>query len=278
MSRQSLITDLAQQQLTDLLWRRLRLQEPIDPPLERRFRIEPPEELFINALQRSEHPRSYKTKLLQAIRDNLRRVIRLTAGGKLDATDNEQIASLAFLANAIEAVELAEDFYRAALYADAADGINEQTRFHLLRTLAGLQTDHRLIPYWRQLWRSHQSTIRAIAVYGLSRIDPKGVLELLPELLEDQEIDLPPIVWHLVTDGPGATALGRAARQLPRPAQNQVREALMVAGADETVLRAFDLQVDNAITGFEFPVPAARDPAAARHRPHWYADELAQVA
>ena len=168
MSAHQQLADLDQEQLNDLLWRRLRLEEPLDPPLDRRFRMEAPEELFIEAWRQSEPPEPFKRKLQRAIRENLRRAIQLTAGETLDASDNEQLASLAFLADAVNARDLATDFYTAALYADVKDGINEQTRFHLLRTLAGLQTDQRLIPYWKQLWESFHHSIS----HGCKQIHP----------------------------------------------------------------------------------------------------------
>jgi hypothetical protein len=93
---------LDQAQLTDLLWHRLRLDDPLDPPLDRRFRMEAPEELFINAWQQYAQT-GFRNRLVRAIRNNLKRVIQLTAGRGLDSSDNEQIASLAFLADTITA-------------------------------------------------------------------------------------------------------------------------------------------------------------------------------
>jgi len=272
------IEELNQEQLNELLWQRLRLEEPLVPPLDRRFRMEAPEELFIDALAQAERPITFKTRLQRAIGENLQRSIRLTAGTNFDPTANEQIASLAFLANEIEANELAQDFYRAAIFTGAAEGVAEQTRFHLLRTLAGLQANKQLIPYWKQLWASGESTIRAIAIYGLSQIDPEGILELLPEILADDQLDLPPIIWHLATERPGTNALGRKARQLSEANRNQLRDSLAIAGADDSLLRTFDLQAARTQPGFRFSVPPPKDRLAARHRPHWQTNDLPMVA
>jgi len=243
---------LDQEQLTDLLWRRLRLEEPLDPPLDRRFRMEAPEELIIDAWHRHGQTSGFKARLVQAIRDNLGRVMQRTAGKALDVSDNEQLASLAFLTDAIGADELTQDLYKASLYAEVAEGVDEQTRFHLLRTLAGVQTGRRLIPYWQELWTSPQAGIRAIAFYGLSRANPQAALDLLPELLADQALDLPAIAWHLISNGPGPAELGKAARRLSPSEREHLKEALLAAGADSNALQAFDLQAGKATNLFPF--------------------------
>jgi len=214
--------------------------------------MEAPEELFIDAWHQDGQTTVFKARLVQAIRDNLKQVIQITAGRELDSSDNEQLASLAFLTDAIRADELTQDLYKASLYVDSAEGVDEQTQFHLLRTLAGVQTGRRLIPYWQDLWTSPQAGSRAIALYGLSRADPQAALDLLPELLADQALDLPAIAWHLISDGPGPVELGKAAGRLSPSERERLREALLAAGANNNALQAFDLQAGKATNLFPF--------------------------
>jgi hypothetical protein len=237
--------------------------------------MEAPEELFIHSWHQNGQTAGFKARLVQATRDNLKQVIQITAGRELDSSDNEQLASLAFLTDAIRADELTQDLYKASLYVDSAEGVDEQTQFHLLRTLAGVQTGRRLIPYWQDLWTSPRASIRAIAFYGLSRADPQATLDLLPELLADQALDLPAIAWHLISNGPGPVALGKAARRLVASDRERLRKALLAGGADTNTLQAFDLQAGKATSVFPFPVPPPRDPVAARHRPLWYEQQAA---
>jgi hypothetical protein len=263
------LSGLTQTDLNTYLWRRLRLEDPMDPPLDRRFRMEPPEDIFLRAARLEGDASPFHARLVQAIEENLRRSVRAAGGGPLDDQDNEQLASLAFLAAGLKAHELHQAFYKAALYADAAEGVAEGTYFHLLRTLAMLQQGTSLIPFWEGLLQDSRPEIRAIAYFGLARADTDRLLRRLSTLLDDRALDLPPIIWHLAAETPGAAALGRAARHLSSPQHTRLLEALKEGGADHDMLRDYKVQESTAAAGFRFPVAEPRDPRAAKRKPSW---------
>jgi hypothetical protein len=238
----SSLSGLAQSELNAYLWRRLRLEEPMDPPLDRRFRMELPEDIFLRAARPEGSASPFRARLLRAVEENLRRSVRATGGGDLDDQDNEQLASLAFLAADLKAHELHQAFYKAALYAGAADGVAEGTYFHLLRTLAMLQQGTSLIPFWEGLLQDSRPGIRAIAYLGLSWAGTAQLLRHLPQLLCDKALDLPPIAWHPAAETPGAAALGRAARDLTVTQRARLLEALKEGGADHDMLRDYSVR------------------------------------
>jgi hypothetical protein len=61
---------LNRQNLSDYVWRRLRLEPPIDPPLHNRFGEEPPEQFIFEAVKNSQEE-SFRRPVLDAIQDNL---------------------------------------------------------------------------------------------------------------------------------------------------------------------------------------------------------------
>lgn len=255
--------------LAAYLRRRLRLEAPLEPPLDRQTRQESPEDFVIHAvLESKEEDPTFKGRIIGAVRANLHQFLREKSSATLDDADNEQLASLAFLAAEIGAQELALDFYSVAtvevLKRDVQPPIDDLAVFHLLRTLAQLQKpeDHLFIPFWLALWEERSPDLREAAFYGISCVAPGKALELLPEVLHDEALDLPPMAWHLATERPGPIELGKAAARLPAEDRRKLRQGLVDAGADGQMLHDFD--------GFPFPdeVVAMRT-APSQAMPRW---------
>ena len=261
--------------LADYLWKRLRLEEPLDPPLDRRFRMEPPEDFLIGAVHELEDP-AFTHRLVGAIRRNLSRQVLIGFDEALDATSSEQLASLAFLATAVGDPELAQPLYAFLLTgitrSEGERHFSDLTLFHLLRACARLQNDARYLPLWEETWRRERApNLRAIAYYGLTRADDRRAMTLLAEVLGDEELDLPVIAWHLATEVPGVIALGEAAARLPQTLRQSLRGALEQAGADADLLADFDLHSEPVVdaTNFPFDDPPPADPTAAESMPSW---------
>ena len=92
------------------LWLRLRREGEMDPPIAERFSEEPPEQFLFHAV-RETGDQALRGKVIEAIRRNLRKLaVQQTASDRpiwRDPTTDQQLASLAFLASALEASELA---------------------------------------------------------------------------------------------------------------------------------------------------------------------------
>src|SRR5260370_1000484 len=104
---------LTQAALARYLWDRLRLEAPLNPPLDTRWRDEPPEAFVIESL-RSYPDADFRARVSNAIRENLRRLALENSQGKFDTRSTAQLASLAFLS-----VELRDEAIAHALYAFA---------------------------------------------------------------------------------------------------------------------------------------------------------------
>lgn len=269
------LRNLGQDELNAYLWKRLRLEEPLDPPLDRRFRMEPPEDFLIRALRSS--PRSkYRVRLVSSIRANLSRLLLTSSGTDIDEIGSSQIASLAFLATAVGNSSLAGAFNNFALAhfttAEPDRVLSEEALFHILRACATLQSNDKLLPFWEQIWTDETvPEIRAIAYYGIIKADLGRALSLLADVLRDDEIDLCVVAWNLATARPSITALGRTAGQLPKTLRQKLRSSLAMAGTPEKLLADYDRYSETAIasTNFEFDLRQPADPVAAHRLPSW---------
>lgn len=271
MMRYSDLERLDQPALVEYVWKRLRLEGTIDPPLDDRFRMEPPEDFLIRALDHVGD--EFRERLFDAIIENLRRLAVHVATAEFDATTSEQLASIGFLCSALADRRLANQLYLFSVSLLPLRGGTPDTvdpaLFQLLRTVAQLQTARHLVPFWEQLWEELPvGYLRAIAIHGLARADPARALAHLDELISDVRIDLPVVAWSLATDCPGVIPLAKAAARLSDNQRDRLRAALETAGADEDFLQDFDLRADpsGGGTGFRFTV-RPRDPDAAQRRP-----------
>ena len=265
------------------LWLRLRREGEMDPPIAERFSEEPPEQFLFRAV-RETGDQALRGKVIEAIRRNLRKLaVQQTASDRpiwRDPTTDQQLASLAFLASALEASELASLHELACPWmladveqqSDLTDG-----QFHILRTLAQLQKDSRHAGFWKTLWETAPASARAIVFFGWARADPAALLNL-PRLLESVgSIDLPTTLWAIAGPlGPGLVALAQAARALPAGARAVVRSALETAGATPVMIRDFDLTAEEAAESstrrFQFPAVIAqwmKNRPAPTARPSW---------
>ena len=134
--------------LADYLWRRLRLESPVDPPISERFGQEPPEQFVIQTVKKADD-RGFRTNMIAAVRDNLRRLAVMASASSEpvwdDPVTDQQLASLAFLASGIESTELVDALYTFAGCWTLGDMSDVRAfsagQFHVLRTLAFLQAD-----------------------------------------------------------------------------------------------------------------------------------------
>lgn len=249
MNREEL-RQLDEPALTEYLWRRLRLEPPIDPPVVDRFGPEPPEQFPSEASDESTES-SFRPRLVAAIRQNLRRLADQQASSPEviwdDPVTDQQIASLAFLASSLGAGELVSALYSLVcswLMDKPSDGGEWAAgRFHILRTLAELQSDASLAGLWKSLWDQGPTSMRGLIIFAWARADADAALARLGELVETgDEIDLPATLWSLIQpEGPGVITLSKAAARLALSTRNALRQGLSDAGADTTVIRDFDL-------------------------------------
>ncbi|MGQ0664870.1 MAG: tetratricopeptide repeat protein [Pseudomonadota bacterium] len=237
------LASLNREELAAYLWRRFRLEAPVDPPLDRRFGMEAPEEFVFHALQGNADP-ALRARWIGAIRDNLATLALSLVARDADAACAEQVSSLALLAIDIEAAELAYDLYLVAagslMEAGTQGKLPDEALFHVLHAVARLQPDARLVPFWENLSTHMAPGIRATAYYGLSRAGPARAMDRPAEIIADEALDLPPIAWHLARESPGIIALGEAAGALRPKLRDELRTALIEAGADDAMLRDFD--------------------------------------
>jgi len=267
------LRNLSEDGLTSYLWHRLRHEEPMDPPVSNRFRIEPPEEFVLDIALRTEDI-GFRSKLIAAIRRNLERLLPLATVSGFDPVSGEQLGSLAYMCTVLRDDRLSDVLYAHSLawfsHRDRRTDDDEVSVFHVLRALADIQNDAKLVPFWASIWMSAANpALRSVAYYGHVKADSLAGLTHLGTIAIDDGIDLPPLIWKFATDYPGAILLGAAASKLPIQSRAIIRKALAEAGADSDLLRDFDL---NAVTelpqrGFRFDVPPPRDEASARFRP-----------
>jgi hypothetical protein len=285
-------------ELADYLWRRLRLEAPVDPPLDKVSRDEPPEAFVIEVTNAAENA-EFRQCLRRAIIDNLTRLARLYDHNAPDSTSISQLSSLAFLSAEIGDKALGHRLYSFALGLMPDDDntmlMTEEALYHILVALARLQNGDAYVAFWESIWRDRLSPrLKAVAVYGLSFADPNRAFELLPEIVADDEIDLSLVAWNLATHPPGSIALGVAASCLSRRLRAKLRMALTNAGADAHMLSNVDRGIERgqrrpavASPGmvrparfsansalFRFPVGLPLKPEAALRPPHFDAQAL----
>ena len=240
-----------QAELDKYLWGRLRL-ESMNPPVSSRFGQEPPEQFIFEAVKQADDLQ-FKSRVIKAIRANLAQMARLAAPSHEqfwnDRTNDQQLASLAFLSNALEAVELTESLYAMACSWLIEPGrwspTSPDERFHVLHSLAQLQQGPRFAGLWEDLWEHGPRTIRGLTMFGWARADAVKALEHLGELVEmKDEIDLPATSWSLIQDrGPGLRRVIEASARLSAKRRKILRSALATAGADDRTLQTFDVGI-----------------------------------
>lgn len=255
-------------ELADYLWRRLRLEEPVTPPLDHRFRDEAPEEVFIDLL-RETGDADFRAALVEAMRANLARLAPALPAEAGREPAGEQIASLGFLADAIAARELLPDLHAFAtalwLLARGGNASVHAPLYHLLEAIGTIQEGGALKPFWEEIAdHAPDAGLRGIAWYGLAKAAPEAVPGRLDRLVGDDRIDLPIVAWNLATERPGMAALAEGARHLTASQKEKLRAALAEAGADEALLSRLDVRPAR------FPFPQPRHAAAAPlSRPLW---------
>ncbi len=249
LSASERIRAMTADELSAYLRRRLRLEEPLDPPLDHRFGREPPEEAVICAWRQGVGDGGFAGRLLQAIQDNLRQLAAERDGLRNDPAMREQLASLAFLTGKIgakalvlELTDAARDLW-ARLRADpGAAAVLNDPLFPVTNALSDLDDSAELAPLWRDiLAASHDRGLRTVAWFGLWRSDPDGLSARLPDLVEDRAITLSNVAGAMAHGYQAAARLGKAARdRLTSEQAARLRAALEAAGTEPAALREFD--------------------------------------
>lgn len=272
---------LDQRGLSDYLWRRLRLEQPADPPLGVRFGPEPPERILIEAWKQSEGS-SFRAALVDAVRDNLRRIVDLERSSgqpawKDDVTDR-QLASLAFLTAAVDCKELVHPLYLVieswGISPDFGGRDFTPGQFHLLRTLALLQDGRSLAGFWEDLWAKAPPSYRGLVIVGWARAKPDEALGHLEELVDTGgSIDLPATLWGVVHAAEvGWPKFAEYAVKLPAEARKGVRAALEKVRVEEHLLEQLDSGPEAVAEadGFPFaPEVLPHNAEVARRRPRF---------
>lgn len=252
--------------LADYIWKRLRRESPLDPPLASRFGDEEPEQFLIHTAESSEG-QSFRRRLLDAVIDNLRRWTehRVTSSEPLpeDQISDEQLGSLAFLISELEARELVQPLYLAAcsFLMDGASSPAALTfgQTHAVRTLAHLQNSSWLAPFWQGLWENGPRSLRGLVLFGWARADTEEAFSRLAELVDcADEVDLPDTVWSLLgPEGPGIQALAKGANLHGQSVKQAIHDALIAAEAEVT---EFDIISGLSVIAGDFIWPDTAPP------------------
>ena len=272
-----LLVNLNARDLTDYLWKRLRRERPLDPPLAIRFGPEAPAHFLLKVAAETDD-RSFRARLIQAVADNFRRLARLSLATDDDTgedeTTDEQLAGLAFMISELKATELARLIYRQACSwlapPSAAPLSFGQT--HVLRALAQLQKPGMFEPFWHDLWEQGPRSLRGLVYFGWMRSDADSAYTHLGELADTgQDIDLSATVWSLFDPGvSNIIELAKAARGCTPAQRTRIRAALVAAGAERDILRNYDLNSSGApapSAGFPWSNPQSR---SFRRPLHWH--------
>ncbi len=276
MDAQSIV-NLNPGDLAEYLWKRLRREPPLDPPLTDRFGAEAPAH-FLLKVQAETDDRSFRPRLIKAVADNFRRLANLRLASDDDAgqdeTTDEQMAGLMFIISELKASELLGTIRTLACSwltpRPASPHSFGQT--HLLRALAQLQEPGRFEPFWRDLWEQGPRSLRGLVYFGWMRSDAERAYAHLGELADTgQDINLPATVWSLFHPGvSNIIELAQAARRCTPAQRTRIREALEAAGAERDILRVYESNSTGAPaspTKFLFSdtqLPDIRTPL------HWY--------
>ncbi len=256
-----LLVNLNARDLTEYLWKRLRREPPLDPPLTDRFAAEAPTHFLLKVAAETDD-RSFRARLVQAVADNFRRLAGLRLASDDDAgedeTTDEQMADLAFILSELKATELVGLVHTQAcswlMPRSAAPLSFGQT--HVLRALAQLQEPRMFEPFWRDLWEQGSRSLRGLVYFGWMRSDADRAYAHLGELADTgQDIDLSATVWSLFDPGvSNIIELAKAARGCTPEQRTRIREALEAAGAERDILRDYDSNSRSAPTSTtEFP-------------------------
>lgn len=282
------LSQLDRPALTDYLWRRFRLESPVDPPLDPRGDEEP--EQFVIEVFGPDGAGSRRT-LADAMDKTFVKLAGLQAvapdPAEFDATTDNQIASLAFLIAELRLKEAIQRLYVFACSWFAGDSPQTMHALsfgqqHLLRTLAQLSVPGMYTDFWRDLWENGPRSLRGLTIFGLARANEAEALKELDELAASAgDIDLPATVWSLqAPEGPGLISLAKAAAHSKEETRDSLRKALVDAGAYEHILRDFDgycsqeLPPQSDSSGQSHSCPALEAlvpdrPGYPQHAPSW---------
>lgn len=237
---------LSDQTLADYVWRRLRLEPPLAPPLSIRFGDEPPELFLVEAVKHSKNE-SFRRRMITAIHDNLSQLSRQAFSIGLtrfwdDQRTDQQIASIAFLISLLKASELVPALFEFTQWRPQPSELTDG-QFHVIRTIAQLQQGRAFAGLWPDLWEHGPWSLRGLIFFGWSRADSNQALQRLNELVDSADrIDLPTTLWSLIgPEGPGTGKLAlAAAKYCDETQRDKLRQALIEAGADQQTLEEFD--------------------------------------
>lgn len=267
--------------LADYVWKRLRRESPLDPPLATRFEDEEPEQFLIQTVESSEN-QSFPRRFLDVVRDNLRRWSEQRAAAVVslgeDRTADEHLASLAFVISELEANDLVGPLYMTAcsFFMDSPSRTEDLTfgQTHAVRTIAQLQSPGLLTSFWQSLWDNGPQSLRGLTFFGWARANKEQAFGHLDELVESRgEIDLSDTVWSLIgPEGPGIIDFARGAKPHTREVKQALHDALVEAEAE---IREFDVfsGLRGELTEFPWRDTEAAAPLEPVSYPDWVGEQ-----
>lgn len=236
------------EQLERYVWDRLRgaRNEAADPPLDHRMGLGPPEQFLICAANTSPDLRS---RIINAVAANLRQLITDGAcypnGSSRDPIDDQQVASIAYLASMLHAHELAWALLCLALAWSAHMSYSPRRvtdgEFHVLRTIAQLQGPPVFESLWQHLRENGPRSLRGLVIHGWAGINPTEAIRHLGELLDTSEVANSHVVLKGLLDlkGCDANAMGSYAQALPKAKKQLLYSQLEEAGVTHDQLHTF---------------------------------------
>lgn len=228
-------------ELSAYLWRRLRRESGVNPPMADRWGTEAPEQFVLQAGKEKydeDFPKFF-LRLEAAALMHLEHFRFMQVIGHLeppwDDTDDEHIASLAFMAAQMKShmMYLKACGLASRIVDMGPEGVVSSGQVHLLRTIVLYfsEYDNDLADFWKNLWHNGPRSIRGIVIHGWSRGD-KDALEHLGELVDATEFGLSTMIWNLMRSqtGPGEQAVLDAAKHLAAEQQVKFRKAMTDSG------------------------------------------------
>jgi hypothetical protein len=237
------LVDQSHEQLSSYLWRRLRLEAPLNPPLnDDKMGLEPPEEFIIRAVKARMDDEAFVARVHRVIQDHLQRLLPILGSRNPDPAASEQLTSLAFLAEHIGARPVVNSLHTLLLTQRVQYAKGDDSVLAPLQALADAVTT--LAPtlpgkaFWETLVDgARDAGLRATAFDALVDNDLEAAMERLPRMVDDPDADVGLIAWNLSTTVPGPRRLGQyMARYLDRRQQDYLLDELSRSGADEKLI------------------------------------------
>jgi hypothetical protein len=237
------LVDQSDEELSGYLWRRLRLEAPLNPPLnDDKMGLEPPEEFIIRAVKARVDDEAFVARIHRVIQDHLQRLLPILDSRNPDPAAPEQLTSLAFLAEHIGARSVVNSLHTLLLTLRVQNTKGDDSVLAPLQALADAVTTLAPTLPGKAFWETivdgaRDAGLRATAFDALVDNDLEAAMERLPRMVDDPDADVGLIAWNLSTTVPGPQRLGQyMARYLDRRQQDYLLDELSRSGADEKLI------------------------------------------